>query len=925
VIELPVVGRKVELPPLHPGQHPKVRWVFRLLHRHAPFLWLLVFAVPVAVLFTLDAAVSSVGDGLDNWALEHEVGAALLSHALVAAAVAPVAIYWVLGRKRQKALRRYRRNACDEPAELVEWSRGETPIVRLGTCRRLADAIRRSGEKPAVVVIQGRPGTGRTSCVVGLVQELAKHKMIPIPVLAKRDGSFDLEELACEKFCKHVDRVVSSGEQADAIWHRARSTNDIVVLVDGLDDEIIGKLSRDRGRRFQKTIKDLLSSEIAVVLATTGDLPLGDMTIVREDLHHLNREETTDYLRNTLDDADRKDAWDALERLQEPIDGFLVAPFYVDLVVRLQKAGISLEELPQQMDQWRARVLKDYLDAIQNNKIEFGSAEGEEREQRGRAALHAAEEVAKRLKIGDADRISVARTSLKADDLALSDAEDLNLLWSGDESVGFASEDLGAYLVARRRQDPSQLLDDVRLVAKSKNQRKRRDRYVRTTLIFWHLEHEEARRATFKTFLEELDNCRNRPLLAVAAIRIVCACGLTAFAGRVATAAEECVKQFDNPQKRIAQEWRAHELLGLVRALATWPHPGAHLLLWRLATNQNLEIEWWAAKALALSEGEPTRVLKPEMDKALSAAVKKKRISRATNRRGQKVASLAWILPALRDSPISVEEELSKLRDVCLEDRMSPVRGQMALAQGLKLAILNRRQVDKNVELVRELLFERNGDVRFWHVRLVLVQALLAYAWEHPHEADTIRVELDGLFWNESHQLVKKGIEFALCALLDLKQVPDGTSSTLSKYMYMWSHERDAVRWVEVGRDALAQLAADVVLLSNMTYRLWEHDTKWAWETAVWPELPPCISKSSRREGIDRDCKHECGFGLCREGSEKAVLAGRAQFSASFCRDQARLIRQNGTPSWVRRAARRKRDLKKFWDKQANLVQSQSR
>jgi len=371
-----------------------------------------------------------------------------------------------------------------------------------------------------------------------------------------------------------------------------------------------------------------------------------------------------------------------------------------------------------------------------------------------------------------------------------------------------------------------------------------------------------------------------------------------------------------------------HELLGLVRALAAWPHEKAHCLLWKLATSQNLEIEWWAAKALALSDGEPAQTLKSEVRDVISAAkhdLQRKKINRPDDDVGQKMASLAWILPALRHDRDAVERRFSSLQDVCLAEDMSPLRGEMALAQGLKLAILSGRTVSENVELVRQLLVERNPRVRFWHARLVLVHALLAHAWERRDEACRIRCELDGVLFREDHPLVRKGLELAIGGLLDLERA-DGEAWIPRKYKYMWSHERDAVKWVGLEKKALAQLAADVVLLSNMTYRLWEgHDeAERAPEIAARLDLPPCIRKSSRRKEIDVECEHRCERGLCRAASEKAVLAGRAQFSASFCRDQARLVGQSGTPSWVRLAYRRKQKLKEFWDDQANLVQAQS-
>jgi hypothetical protein len=925
-VKLQDVGGKLVLLLRHVQQHPAVRWLVRLIRRHLPGLLLLVFAVPVVVLIGLDAFDSGVRKPLDHWADHHKVAGDLLWHAMVAAGVAAVAVYWVLGRKRQKALKSYRGIACTEPASFVEWSRGGTPVVRDRICERLADAIQRPGPQPALAVLQGRPGTGRTSCVVGLVEKLAERTMIPIPILAKQDGSFELEKLARQKFCDQVDEVVSSDEQADAIWHRAKTARDIVILVDGLDDEIVGKLSTDGGNGFRKVISDLRRNGIAVVLATTRELPLGDITPLREDLDLFNWEETEDYVRNTLDESkDQKAALQALERLHEPVDIFVVAPFYVDLVVRLQKARLSLERLPRQTDRWRAAVLKRYLNGVKWGQIGIAGADEGDLHSRSRAALAATEEVADTLEIDEADRLSVPRSKLKSDDLALRDAEDLNLLWRGDATVGFASEDLGAYVAAKTK-PWEQVLEDVALVAECDYPRNRRDRFVRSCLIFWHLRHPDDRVPKFEAFLERLEACRfPRPSIVLAAVRLVCACTqLQGFARRVASEADVCIDLLETREQREARPLHAYELLGLVRALAAWPHERAHWLLWKLATNQNLEIEWWAAKALALSDGEPAQTLELEIKGVISTAAlpqQQKRINRHPDPIGQKVASLAWILPALRHDPRAAPY-FSSLEEICLDPQLSPLRGEMALAQGLKLAILNGRMVDENVKLVRKLLVERK--LRFWHARLVLVHALLAHAWEQRKKALEIRVDLDGVLVHESHLLVRKGIELALGGLLDLERARS-TDETPTKYTYMWSHEREAVRWVDLGRDALAQLAADAVLLGNMTYRLWEDkdeaEANRARDVAVRDDLPACIEKSSRRKNIDVAC--DCAHGLCRDAPDKAVLAGRAQFSAGFCRDQARLVGQSGSPSWVRWASRRKQRLKEFWDDQADVVQSQ--
>jgi hypothetical protein len=272
----------------------------RQLSRYLPHVVLALFVIPVAVLVPLALFWPTVRDSLDSLASGHEVGFNMLEHILVAAAAGAVAYWWLLGLKRQQALKSYRSRACADPEEFVEWSRGK-PVIRNEMCRYLANSIRRS-PKPAVAIVQGRAGTGRTSFIVGLVRALAEQNLIPIPVLAKRDGSFGLETLARETFCRNIDLVLSSERQADAIWRRAKATRDIVVLVDGLDDEVRHVLWRNNGRPFGQTVHSLHNSQIALVLATPGDLPaLEEIRPMHEDLDVFNREEAERYIQRAID------------------------------------------------------------------------------------------------------------------------------------------------------------------------------------------------------------------------------------------------------------------------------------------------------------------------------------------------------------------------------------------------------------------------------------------------------------------------------------------------------------------------------------------------------------------------------------------------------------------------------------------------
>lgn len=177
----------------------------------------------------------------------------------------------------------------------------------------------------------------------------------------------------------------------------------------------------------------------------------------------------------------------ALKRLRNPVDDFLVAPFYLDLIVRLQNAGVPFTDLPEHQDQWRAAVLETYLTGIDDGSVvPRRSSSDSDAPDRGHAAERAAEAVARQLKIEHAD-LTVALSEVTLSDRALDDAVDLNLLWRGAGRVGFASDDLGAYLVATTIDDPSRLLKEIRLMAECKRANARRDRHVVMTLIFWHL------------------------------------------------------------------------------------------------------------------------------------------------------------------------------------------------------------------------------------------------------------------------------------------------------------------------------------------------------------------------------------------------------------------------------------------------------
>ena len=917
---LPRTGRTSIAIPQQQRPRRGPRWLQRMYYRYQPGAILAVFAALVGVPLVLDFFVSPVRDWIDGQANHHEVGVNLLEHILVAALVASAAFYWVLGRKRQIALRSYRSLASKEPWVMVEGSQPKSPVARRAMSKLLAEGIERSPE-PALAVVQGRAGTGRTSFIVGLVDDLARRSLIPIPVRVSRDGSLALESLARTRFCHHVDEVLSSDRQADEIWHRAKSTRDVVVLVDGLDDELVASLASDDGAGFQSEIAQLQKHQISIVLAPTAELPLGDRSPLREDLDLFSREEAVRYLHAELKNETLPgDLLEALRRLRDPVDGILIAPFYLDLLVRLGNAGISLERLPEHRDRSRAAVLAMYLHSVGSGRISvsLNGADMDSPVQRGREAKAATEAVARRLVAGRV-QFAVALKDLGIDDRALRDAADLHLLWHGEERVGFAADDLGAYLLATTLDNETELLRAVSEVAKSEQPSRRYDRYVVTALIFWHIHHTGPRaRASFGQLLDAIERGGwTRPAVVAAAVRVASACQMFEHRERLAGLADRCIDAAEIEASASPGHWHALELSKLVRALAEWPCAEAHLLLWRLATNRTIEVDWPAAKALATAKGAPWEALRPVVEACLrrAEASSTARMSRPEDTLGNEIASLACVLPALRGANETADAHLAAVAQLCLDDDMSPLRGEMALAQGLKLAILKGITPDENVADVRALLFGRDRPpLRYWHARLLLVQALLAHAWHHAERADELDARFAALESTESHPLVLRGIALARQGLRDIR-TPSNGRYPLGRYM--WTHERDAVRWVEQGKSELAQLAADAVLLNNMTYRLRSSAATHADKVAALSELPRCMRTCMDGESLPNGCT--CSQRLCDSPGEPAVAATRAQFSESFCRQQARLAARPGPPAWRRRGLatyRARRRLVKFWDRQ---------
>jgi hypothetical protein len=675
------------------------------------------------------------------------------------------------------------------------------------------------------------------------------------------------------------------------------------------------------GARGRDAVRVLHENRVAVVLATTLDLDnefdvdrqlgLNELPcLLHEDLDRFTRAEAAEYLARTLGPSKLAEAEKALDHMQRPGDDSLVDPFYLNLIVELTSSH-ALPELPgRQTDKWRARILNAYVNQLKDDKLprrEGTRPVNPARAQRnqGPAVYEVAVRVAKSLELEQ--NLEVKKRRLKnVNEDVFEDADRLNVLRNGCKIVSFTSDDMGAYMVAACEHSQEGLLGHVLNLVGNTDVRTRHERFALMALTFWYLQREgQDRRVPFDSLLEALETVGSlRPRAAAAVIRILCACDeLRPFEDRVAGIAELCVATLDRKTgwAHLASDPTA--LHRLVRALQGWDKPVAHRLLWRLATSRNVDVVWPAVNGLATAAGSVVDDLKPEIDRVIGEAESKPlhKLSEEGNELGNELASLAWVLPTLCSNGVGngLQRRWQRVHERCLDPAMSPLRGEMAVAQGLKLAVLNGRY--ENLADVRRLLCET--PLRFWHARLVFVQALFAYAYENPNQLDEFRQRFIALYRTEPHPLTRRAIGLALQGLRALDESSTSAEARALRYEFMWTHEHDAVTRVEQQRWKVSRLAADVVLLSNMIYRRWMENVADDRESSTGVTLPLCILDGSKRQVIIGEsqigCK--CGYGLCTNPQPPAFAGTWAKFSERFCCEQARLAAQYGRPSWTNR------------------------
>jgi hypothetical protein len=889
------------------------RWVWR----HWPYV---VVSSALALLAAAAAAELSNVFGIGGRCrTDAPVACGMFGNVLVAVLAVAVAYVGLFGVKSRRALRKYRATATDAPRALVPWApRDEEAIagMRRQLCENLADDL---AERPAgsLVLVKGRDGVGKTTLLVALTRRLAQRRCVPIPISLREAVSLThVGRMSREAFLESIDDAVDSEGSADAIWRWARRTRRIVVLVDDLDESpTVARETASAREELEAALDELLEAEISVVLTTSVDLGLQARAPVQIDLDTLDESLALRYLQARIRELDPGADVDPLPApVAEAIDAVRTtggqlpasALYHLSRIGDLAASGRLRAALPGGFEPRRTELLVRWLDAVAANEAErdrlsFGAPDGAAERRRRQAAIRAAKEVARHL-LADPTRPSVPRSVLRADPRSVDDAAVLGLLQERCGAVRFPTGALHALFVGDavgpywRR-----LLNAARKAASTP-----REHAWLSAAVLWTTRHPGGRGAAHLcedlVATEEKREGGPRPKLVATAARVASVLDLAELNERIVDCAMRVPEQREEDDARRA----------LVDACARLGGPRVAQVLWHFCCDASTAVNWEAAKALigghtgaAGIVDEAERLLEQAHADPAELAVWNSATSGATG-------SLAWVLPTLYETGVVSRDLFDRTVAVCLDD-MSPLQGEVALARGIKIAIMQRGHAPLCGSTAEALLLDDDRRPTFWLARLLLAQGLTCDGSQgSTGRRNEVYEHLAALARKEPHPLVQEALRLGREAIV-------GTSIAGDVRAYVWENEREAVMFPRTRVGKMSRLAGDAVLLSNLIYVRAgsdEHVSE-AESLARSAELPRCLG----RPLADCDGSCRCGFRLCdREVRRSAIRRSRAPFSAAFCHEQERVIRDWGAPSWDGGRLRRRQPRRRYWQEIASLA-----
>jgi len=855
-----------------------------------------------------------------------------LGQNLVATLFAIALAYFVLfGWKFEKAIWCYRRKVTRNAAAMVGdvgANFAANRSVRGAAARRLAKSMsKRSGS--GLLIVSGEDGAGKTTFLAALAQELAHERWLPVPITVAHDEAVDFMQRARERFFRTIESSVDSEGSADAIWRRVRSTHRLVILVDGIDQcEQFDTGSRTTRKRLRDVVAEVLDARIALVLITVNDELLADsegFDPIREHLDLLDRSDARRFLRERLGEhvtsgplADHLET--ALGVFEDPVDGLRASPFQLSRLADVEQAGppsdewiaTKLRDLPAQPDAARVELLRLYIDGLESGAImpdafSTRAVDAGQNRVRRKQGVQAAVDLARWM--FDRNLLSVPRRDAPG---AIEDALALELVHERHGRLEFPNEAFHAFFIARSfaGEWPIAAMDACRALQTSwSTALDRAQRHALAALRMWCILRGSA--ADAEVVCDQLLELGDsdpppRPAIVATAARIVAAVDVEPLVDSVVEQAEKAQGREDERQL-------------LVRALALIDRPPAWHLLWRFALDRDYALEWPAACALARGGPSAFAAIAREADGILAAAEKqgdRRELSAPNNGVGYAVGSLAWILPSLRRVNGESKRIYRRAEALCLEPEMTPLRGELSLVHGLKLAITDQPEREDIADIARRLL-ETDPPLRFWHARLDLGHVLTIHGWERTDRAGELHAVLQAARVRERHPLVLAALRLGMSALRAAHKHGDDVTADHTLWSYVWSSDGDLVGGRPAPLGEASRLGADVVLLNNLLYGLSTDERyKRGDVLAATDDLPDCVGRSLSRGAADKKCC--CRQELCDRVEVHPAVATRAPFSESFCRRQARLAAEAGVPSWVSidpfSPHRAQHDLVTFWN-----------
>jgi hypothetical protein len=838
----------------------------------------------------------------------------------------------------------YVRTAVRDPTELIETA---APMEVVGR-DELCDVVEQNlcvERRPQVIV--GGVGAGKTAVIVRLTQKLAKAGAVPIPIQLRENGSetLDFRSLAKERFVSEIESNALGPDEAERIWRALKEDGLIVILIDGLEQALLG--AEDpiaRKTEIRLAIDRARQTRVPIVFASRPDPILEDLDTAVIRLEPLPVKAAVEHIRAGAKGVDEA----GLRALAETAE-IVEMPFYLRLLRDLREEG-ELDGLDGERLGVRVALLRRWTNKVVDKaSLEDLGLRSSDELQRARVTLSymacaALVDDNLDLSFNDFSRFEdeVRRSPLHPKIAAACGAE-LDFVELIDGGVRFRHSIVQAYLgaeglgrllrgdgderILRALDDPGRELLMALIMFSVNSESDDERRMVRSQLLRALSARRSADVSRHKPVGEVRKKAETTLDLLGAAYEVDSLLGHEA-ASELAELTEDIWPGDDSSS---TQAMPALEETGLdaakARVVARLGEAGsveAYETLWQIALKEpshRLRLEM--AQTIA-DGGEAAYEALRETIERLSLRAEEELFAPGRedvyHGRVRDLGLIGWILPTLAASG---SEEQS--REVCgMLARWIALTGRLhlgvesCLAQGFKFEA-NRLPARTVAPEVRARLialaaqFLDEGHARWWYSRIALVHSFALWSQKTDRQR---RQELKSLV----RPWTRKGVPplLAEAARLSMRAInrndpvpyvwideagtaakigPRPRSANTASSTGLWI--TPAIGWHSLGRRA-QRLLGDLFLLLNLVERdsRDEREQRRLRSCTVDHDLPACLRGpvpegrglfGDCQAGEDSACSGACQYGLCPY-PPKRTRPFRGELSEAFCRRQRTLL-----------------------------------